>query len=410
MPTTDPTKLPKEITDKYSIVSNAFRHVKDKSVGLDSKGKPKDLITVEIGDTKVSDFMPQVKLCRWGDDEETNEVNFSVRLKDEDTINTATISTDKDKIVWEKGNIKIENYDFTEDEGGYKFVWYLKSKPLTNKVEFTIQSKGLDFFYQPELTAEEIAEGAFRPENVVGSYAVYHQTKGGMNDSADKEYKTGKAFHIYRPHIIDANGAETWGNLHIENVIYSVEIPQDFLDTAVYPIKSNDTFGYTTIGGSDLTASTDSLQGSYFLSPGNGTITSITYYQPVTSGFGKAAGLFLKDGGGAGIHSYMANSDQSTSNVVNWITLSITTGDATITASVDYMIAIWFEAHNIKYDTTYDYDNRYSETEAYPGSWTDFSDGTPDAGVYSIYATYTPAATGVVKDVIMGGGVIAFAR
>jgi hypothetical protein len=109
-----------------------------------------------------------VKLCRW-----TNEVNLSVRLKDTE-YEKAVISTDKDKIIWDKDNIKIEMYDYAEGEGGYKFVWYLKSKPTTNKVEFFIQSKGLDFFYQPELTQEEKDKGVIRPENVVGSYAVYH--------------------------------------------------------------------------------------------------------------------------------------------------------------------------------------------------------------------------------------------
>lgn len=206
------------------------------------KDDPKDRIQVEVGDSKQPDFKPQVKLMRWD-----NEVNFSVRLS---TTETASPLKTGDKINWDTDTSKIEFYDFTEDEGGYKLVWFLKEKPLTNKVEFTIQSKGLDFFYQPELTAEEVAQGASRPENVVGSYAVYHQTKGGMNDSAGMEYKCGKAFHIYRPHIIDAEGKECWGNLHIENGIYSVEIPQDFLDKAVYPIKSNDTFGYTTGGES----------------------------------------------------------------------------------------------------------------------------------------------------------------
>jgi len=298
-------QLNTEITNKYSLVNNSFKLDKIKNAELDKyKNEPKDEINIEVGDTKQVDFLPQVKLMRW-----TNEVNFSVRLKDEDTINTATVSTDKDKIVWDKGNIKIESYDFTEDEGGYKFVWYLKEKPLTNKIEFTIQSKGLDFFYQPPLTekyqngySEEFqreivvnetdvydSEGnslVHRPDNVVGSYAVYHKSKGGMVDANGKDYKTGKAFHIYRPHIIDAEGKETWGILHIENGIYSVEIPQDFLDKAVYPIKSNDTIGYTSTGasGQELASSYDlsenywGISGTGGTTSGAGTLDNVKYY------------------------------------------------------------------------------------------------------------------------------------
>jgi len=199
-----------------------------------AKSDPKDKISVIIGDDKQEDFKPQIKIERWD-----NEVNFSVRLKDTE-IGTEKVSTLQDKIIWDKGNIKIEYYDYPEGEGGYKMVWYLKSKPATNKVEFTIQSKGLNFYYQPELTQQEIDDGCERPENVVGSYAVYHKTKGGLNDINGKEYKVGKAGHIYRPKLIDAEGNEAWGNLKIdaEKGTYEVEIPQDFYNNAVYPIRS----------------------------------------------------------------------------------------------------------------------------------------------------------------------------
>ena len=55
----DKEKLSQEITDKYSIVSNAFR--------LAKTSNPKDIITTEIGDVKQTEFYPQLKLCRWGD-------------------------------------------------------------------------------------------------------------------------------------------------------------------------------------------------------------------------------------------------------------------------------------------------------------------------------------------------------
>jgi hypothetical protein len=69
---------------------------------------------------------------------------------------------------------------------------------------------------------------------------------------------------------------EAWGNLHIENGIYSVEIPQDFLDKAVYPIKSNDTFGYTSIG-SYATGNAGYARGQYAI-PSEGTLVSVSAY------------------------------------------------------------------------------------------------------------------------------------
>lgn len=81
--------LTKEITGRYSIENETFKLGTVQNAELDNIGESKD------------------------------EINFSVRLKDEDTINTATVSIEKDRIIWDKGNIKIENYSFDE---GYKFV------------------------------------------------------------------------------------------------------------------------------------------------------------------------------------------------------------------------------------------------------------------------------------------------
>jgi len=262
-----------EIKDKYQLDGASLKRVNIKNAELTSKGDVKDKIVVEIGDKDKTEFTPDIKISRW------DEVSFKIKpnlgnvsTKDKD------LKFEGDKIKFDTPDISYEMYEYFEDEGGYKFIWYLNKAPPTNKIDFVIESEGLDFFYQPELTQQEIDEGAFRPENVVGSYAVYHSTKGGMNDAYGKDYKVGKAFHIYRPHLIDANGLEVWGNLHIENGIYSVEIPQDFLDKAVYPIKSNDTFGYTTKGASFFNQLTVKYLTAGYLLPMDGTITSITQY------------------------------------------------------------------------------------------------------------------------------------
>src|SRR4030042_761694 len=261
-----------QIKQNYTLDGVKLERKIIKNAELDKyKNEPKDEIKIEIGSNEpvavkgllggatgatTSEFTPSIKLTRW------NEVNFKITPIGLDKVATKdkTLSFEGEKIKFGTPKMSFEMYE-TAEEDGYKYIWYLNEKPATNKVEFQIETSGLDFFYQPELTPEEIAEGAFRPENVVGSYAVYHQTKGGMVDAWGKDYKVGKAFHIYRPKIIDAEGKETLGILKIENGIYSVEIPQDFLDKAVYPIKSNDEFGYHPVTPGSSISGTNDLRG-----------------------------------------------------------------------------------------------------------------------------------------------------
>ena len=269
-----------EIKAKYALEGTTLVKTEIKNPILDKyKGEPKDEIKVTLG-SNGTEFTPDIELKRW------NEVGFKIKPKGLDLVATKdkNLLFEGDKIKFKTPKMDFEMYDVpatTNDEGSYKYIWYLNEKPTTNIINFDIETSGLSFFYQPELTAEEIAQGAERPPEVVGSYAVYHSTKGGMNDTYGKDYKVGKAFHIYRPHLYDANGLEAWGNLHIENGIYSVEIPTDFLDKAVYPIKSNDTFGYTTKGGSEsyiylASPVTFTDYASKFALTESGTLTSVT--------------------------------------------------------------------------------------------------------------------------------------
>jgi hypothetical protein len=306
-------------------------------------------------------------------------------------------------------------YDITDGEGGYKYIWYLNEKPATNKVEFQIESSGLDFFYQPPLTQEyqngyseefqtEIVVSETqvkdldgnvlveRPENVVGSYAVYHQTKGGMNDVNGKEYKVSKAFHIFRPHIIDAEGKETWGLLHIENGIYSVEIPQDFLDKAVYPIKSNDDFGWTGIG-SNASFGTGYIRkyGGGTKSPtNNGTVNSMTVYAAGNGGSRTAK---------IGIY---AGTDLIDNGTVQEITISTSAGNKTNTFSTppDVFSATAYAFGITLSGLTYCYydtgsagafyaSHTYANPLPDPVTW-----GGSSSYIFAIYATYTPSGGG----------------
>lgn len=234
-----PQILPAAITNKYRVDQNTFVQA--------VKENPKDFLEVEIGDIKQPDFYPQIKIKRWD-----NEINLSVRLID-DEPDAPAVKTEGNIIKWAKRNLEAHFYGKPQDEqnedGAHEFEVLLKTKPKSNVLRFSIQTKGLECFYQPALTQEEIDRGAERPENVVGSYAVYYKDCPA-NYVGGKEYKTGKAFHIYRPQIIDAKGNKVWGELAIDEHagILTVTIPQDFLDSALYPILVDPTFGYTTLG------------------------------------------------------------------------------------------------------------------------------------------------------------------
>lgn len=178
----------------------------------------------------------------------------------------------------------------------------LAAKPTTNVFKYDIQgSENFDFFYQPPLTAAEVAHGDTRPDNVVGSYAVYSKDKkdfknGGIN------YSTGKVAHIYRPQAIDAKGNTVWADLNYSNGVLSVTVPQSFLDTAVYPVTVDPTFGQVTQGASSINlagANASSLEaGKFTLSGSSAIITALHFWLAATAATSKQefSGMYASDG------------------------------------------------------------------------------------------------------------------
>lgn len=187
---------------------------------------PKDRIEVEIGDSKQTDFKPQIKVARWD-----NEVNLSIRAKEDPD---ATTVVEEDKVKYKAKDYEVHSYEGTD---GLNFEMVLLKKPVSNQFVFTIQTKGLNFYPQPALTQEEIDEGAFRPENVVDSIAIYHSTKRD-NKVGGMEYKAGKFGHLYRVEAIDADGNKTYGTqvVDVNAGTLTKELPQQWLDNAKYPV------------------------------------------------------------------------------------------------------------------------------------------------------------------------------
>lgn len=230
----------------------------------------KDRIEVEVGDSKQESFFPQVKIKRFD-----NEVNFSMRYQCEH-VNDVNMENKDGKIVWKNGKDEAHMY---EVEDGYELEAILNERPKEDFVTFTIRTKGLDFFYQGEITDKNM----IRPENVIGSYAVYMK-KRKRNYEHGKKYGCGKVGHIYRPKIIDANGNEIWGTMNIdeEKEILTIHIGKEFLDQATYPVRVDPTFGYNALGGTDYIFGDESaalafLAGTYTAISGD-VLESVSFY------------------------------------------------------------------------------------------------------------------------------------
>jgi len=233
------------------------------------------------------------------------------------------------------------------EDGGSKIEIILNQKPESNILRFPIETRGLEFRYQSNLTQEAIDNGFVRPENVVGSYAVYHENKrdhvvGQVN------YKTGKAFHIYRPLIYDSKGNETWGVLDLGSEIgyLSITIDPDWLNEAIYPVTVDPTIGYDTIGGSHGFLESNAILGSRYSATTDGeggSVTRINFYGSSESGNGEVAGAIYEGGAsGAGILSPQSETKTVSSKGGHWF--SIIFDGPMLESETVYTSAIFFNA------------------------------------------------------------------
>lgn len=294
------------------------------------------------------------------------------------------------KMEYRTGDVTafIEPKEGTGNEFDIDFT--LHSRPDTNVFTYKIEgAEDFDWFYQGELTAEEIAEGASRPENVVGSYAVYHKTKANHRVGSTN-YATGKAFHIYRPKAIDANGAEVWAQLSYSEGVLSVAVPDKWLQNAAYPVRVDPTIGNTTIGGTSGLFGGDSIRidASYTASE-NGTLSSISWHDSSAStNFAKGV-VYSTDS--------LVDYTNATTSVSGWMTLNVILG-ASLAASTNYSIGVWFDGDfaNFSYDagtkTTRRDNTVYNAGSAPPSTFSQVS--TIASRATSFYATYTASGGG----------------
>lgn len=380
----DLTQVPN--LDQGTVESNA--------IAIVAKADPRDKIQVEIGDTKQDEFYPQLKVMRWD-----NEVNFSARLVHDET--DPKVSVDGDRVIWDGERVSINWYSLTEGEGGHEFAVILKERPKSNVLQFTLQTKGLEFLYQPPLTEDEIKEGCVRPDEIVGSYAVYY-VDCPVNTASGNLYRCGKVGHIKRPKVTDAAGKWVWEDLKIdvEAAMLSIVIPQGFLDNAQYPVVSRGVnFGYQTAGGSSDHDTGLGLTKAFGTPPGDGTVTSLSIfaYGPFNPNDKFNPAIYADSAGSPGARLAYADSGGSVLPYpAGWCSSDLSLA---ITAGTQYWLGDMnnYSAQYVfyNYDTGSANDHRMKAGTTWPDPWPG-GDTATDHRV-SIYATYTEGGGGGIS-------------
>lgn len=296
----------------------------------------------------------------------------------------------------------VETVDF--GEGGFKIDVLLSEKPDTNRFCYQIEgAENYDFFYQPPLTAEEIAEGASRPPEIEGSYAVYHKTL--KNHEIGKEnYATGKVMHIPRPQVWEIGNEEKtkqWADLSYENGQLCVTAPQDFLDNADYTngVRIDPTFGYTGVGGTSIDNENaygfsrfTLLDGAVPTEPVS--VTGVTFYgNYTTSDKSVVAGIYsngnLVSGGSSDVVTALAASGVAWRTATYTTPVNITRGDYEIAVNSSSDLGV---AENY-YDNVAGFYSDIYTASTYTGTAPATIGADTNDSRMSYYATYSTFVT-----------------
>jgi hypothetical protein len=337
-------------------------------------------------DDKQVDFYPQVKILNLN-----NEFNYSIRLNEEMTFGNKHqfkadgIELGRDsKAFLENKNVKNECYT-----GSDLFEWfiYIKRKPLTNKIYFSINTKDVRWDYQGILTPEEIARGGNRPDDIQGSFALYcpkqNHIIGGTN------YMAGKVGHVPAPYVVLLDGTKIKCQMTIDNGLLVIEIPLEIYLNWNWeiPLLLDPTLGYTTAGGSHFWGEGGVYYGIYATPASSGSMTSISFYGQT---YNKSLFYILGIYEGSTLRGQTAES--SISSTLGWRTANLQSA-YNITGSTQYTLVEHFSTGD--YPFIY-YDNVEGLVTPFysRGSYS----ATLDASVtfettmfykYSIYGTYT---------------------
>ena len=306
-----------------------------------------------------------------------------------------------------KNSISFPNGDvFIPEFGAVMSSIILDKIPINNKFEFELElPPDSKLEYQPELTADEKTGKnglgpSFRPEYIVGSYAIF-------SDGV-------KIGHITRPFAVDDAGKWIWGEYSWVGKILTKIFPKAWLETAKYPVLIDLTVGYTTKGGTSGSSAQNYLYGfGPHIAASNGSLTSISVYLNNTSGgiCNVTLGAYDNIYTGAANICYQLIGDSADSAVANafdnWKTLSLDAAKDIITRVKTNIAASWDTgAMLLYYDSIAGFNLWYVSRAHVAGTLADpFPSATAVATrEYSAYGTYTAAGGGATNMKVNIGG------
>jgi hypothetical protein len=278
------------------------------------------------------------KVTAGGQDKTKSVPNLNVSFFDDEfylNLNRKDKIITNEKAATASGKTSLGGIDtdiwYIDDKGRFKWDIEFTSRPAVNSWTWELKhTKGIEFYHQPALTAEEIADGCIRPDEVVGSYAVYC-------NKANNKYKTGKLCHIYRPFCYDAKGNTIYADLQITDGQLTITIDTKWLDSAAYPVRLDPTLGYTTAGASNTTAVGLRINNNDYIPANDGTVDDVKVYAHVNASGSHTlnAGYYENSSGNPGTAHKAAITVSNTDPA--WVSATLS-GD--LTASAEYYPAV----------------------------------------------------------------------
>jgi hypothetical protein len=358
---------------------------------------------IKIGGSDAVKFVPNINVSKWRDECWLN-INHA----------ESVVTTEKEALVADKVSIKIgdiEHKYYEDANGNLEYELIFNKEPAKKTVTLALDfPAGLEFFYQDTLERdwergsrsqplEVFLKNCERPENVVGSYAVYWSKK---ND----QYKTGKFCHIYRPELIDSNGTRRWAELQIDAKKKTLDILCDF-SGLVFPVIVDPTIGYTTAGASNYGAN-DIGMGQYGTSDGAGGTLATFHCAIAAIGAPAEIKLGIYPTGNDGLPNGHTILEQVTVTAsVSDVNEFAAAGTSAIAANTTYAIVfaqarsetkLHFDSApgNGLWNTGVSYASAHPTTGA--SSW------GADNNVFSLWVTYnSPPASSAFGQILVGG-------
>lgn len=348
-------------------------------------------------DDKQVDHYPRVKILNLD-----NFNNYGLGIDEEKTWgNKHTFTPGGEEkgrgsvATLENSNMKNECYTTSEL---FEWLIHIKKKPATNKIYFTTITKNANFYPQGPLTEQEIAEGCFRPDNIVGSLAIYSPYRNHV--IGDLNHMAGKVGHIPAPYVIMPDASRVKCDMYFEESWLVIEIPLDIYNNWDWKndLPLDPTFGYSTVGGSnDNNGTPSSKLFDIFSTSPSGTLTGLSYYM-YSGSTSNAITTGYYEGDSLSSLNRVFYDTAGLALPTSWGWVTITTNNEAITAK-NYAAIGFAPKGDYWVYSKYDYFASGMRTKG--TDWVNSLDLTYNTSTYNMvytqYATYTAAASSSIK-------------